>query len=401
MYQQTFRNSPIVWLDAGDWNDIPTAEGALKTKALLAGMDDIGYAAANVSERELAGGYEAFLALTSDAKFPLVSANLVFQRQKKPILPPYTIVTYEPKDYPILKKPLRIAIAGVTRFNPTFLKSAPPKDNVIVVNPVDELKKYVPEMRKKADQVIVLAAMSKDDAHLIAREVPGIDIILGGWGGLTSAVEEKEGTTSIFYTGSQGKWLSELRVYQGEGVTSLKSQLHYLNSAYPDEPTMKAKVDQALVAINTAGMRAAAQSAALPAGGAAAAAAASPDAPKTYLGSDACKTCHAVEHSIWTESKHAHAMQTLVEQHSDFNPECVGCHVVAYKKPGGFVDMNATPTLADVQCESCHGPGARHLANPGAPYGKAGKQSCAPCHTHDRSPSFEFSVYWPKIRHGE
>ena len=49
----------MVWVDSGDWNDLPTPEGTIKTRALLSAMDDLGYAAANVSERELAGGYEA------------------------------------------------------------------------------------------------------------------------------------------------------------------------------------------------------------------------------------------------------------------------------------------------------------------------------------------------------
>jgi hypothetical protein len=93
-------------------------------------------------------------------------------------------------------------------------------------------------------------------------------------------------------------------------------------------------------------------------------------------------------------------MQTLIDKKADFNPECVGCHVVGFKKKGGFLDRTTTSTLANVQCESCHGPGARHVKNSHAPYGNAGKSSCMPCHTHENSPSFEFESYWARIRHG-
>ena len=362
-------------------------------------MSDIGYAAANIGERDLSNGYEAFTALTKDVKFPLVSANVVFQSTGKPITSASTIVTFEPKKYKALKKPLKIGIIGITRFNPTFLKSSPPKDNVIISNPTDELKKYVPELRKKVDQLVLLAAVPRDDAHVIAKEIPGIDLILGAYGGLTTAVEEKEGSTVIFYVGTQGKYLAELRFLQEEGLSKLNSNLHYLNTAYPEDPGMKAKVDAALADINNVGKAAAAQLAQPPVTGSAAATPASDDV-KSFLTAEACKQCHQREYATWAESKHAHAMQTLVDKQADFNPDCINCHVVGFKKKGGFVDNASTHTLANVQCESCHGPGARHVANPGVPYGKAGQPSCLQCHTHEQSPSFNFATYWPKIQHG-
>ena len=360
-------------------------------------MGDLGYQAANISERELMAGYDAFLERKKECKFPLVSANLVFQSNGKPITAPYTLLTLEPKKYPNLKKPLKVAIAGVTRFNPTFLKGAPPKDNVIIANPVDEIKKYLPEMRRKADQVILLAAMSREDAHLLVKENPGIDLVLGGFGGMTTAVEEKEGSTAIFFIGNQGKYLAEMRMFEADGVTSLKSNLHYLNAAYPEDSVMKSRVDGALAEINNTG-RMAAQLA--QASNGSAAEAGDGEEVRNFLTAEACKECHGTEYAVWVESKHAHAMETLIHKDAEYNPECVGCHVVGFKRKGGFVDAKATPGMVNVQCEACHGPGARHVQNPGAPYGKAGKPSCVGCHNHENSPSFEYTSYWARIRHG-
>ena len=148
MYRQTFKDSPSVWVDTGNWADFESPAGAVKTRTLSEAMGELGYAVSNVSERELAHGYEAFAGLRKQSKFPLVSANLVFQSTAKPIVDPYVILTLDPKKYKSLKKPLRIAVAGVTRFNPTFMKSAPPRDNVVVANPSDELKRYMAEMKK-------------------------------------------------------------------------------------------------------------------------------------------------------------------------------------------------------------------------------------------------------------
>ena len=93
------------------------------------------------------------------------------------------------------------------------------------------------------------------------------------------------------------------------------------------------------------------------------------------------------------------AFDALVEGNQDFNEECVGCHVVGFGRKGGFANAKATPELANVQCEACHGPGSIHAESPAAGYGAAGARSCLRCHDPQNSPEFDFYSYWPKIRH--
>lgn len=119
-----------------------------------------------------------------------------------------------------------------------------------------------------------------------------------------------------------------------------------------------------------------------------------------FVGSDKCFTCHEKAAKVWKDSLHAKALATLEEDHHDRDPDCVGCHVVGLDSPSGFMDRAKTPSLANVGCESCHGPGAAHVANPTKQsYPKAGEKSCAKCHVPDHSPKFDFSSYWEKIRH--
>ena len=120
-----------------------------------------------------------------------------------------------------------------------------------------------------------------------------------------------------------------------------------------------------------------------------------------FVGGATCAGCHAAEDQIWSKSRHAHAMATLENKNQQFDNECIRCHVVGFEK-GGFQSLITTPQFANVQCESCHGPGREHAGNPG---GKPSGQmvtpaGCVQCHAPPNDDSFDFSVYWPKIKHG-
>ncbi len=121
---------------------------------------------------------------------------------------------------------------------------------------------------------------------------------------------------------------------------------------------------------------------------------------EAFAGSDACGTCHAAAFAVWKDSQHAEALATLEKTRHDADPDCVGCHVVGLDRDTGFQSRASTPQLTDVGCESCHGPGAAHAADPGkGKMAKAGAGSCAPCHVPDHSPGFDFASYWERIKH--
>ncbi|MFN7144346.1 MAG: multiheme c-type cytochrome, partial [Myxococcota bacterium] len=120
-----------------------------------------------------------------------------------------------------------------------------------------------------------------------------------------------------------------------------------------------------------------------------------------YVGADTCAACHPTAAGAWKASAHAHALATLKDNQAGSNPSCLPCHVTGFGHPGGWAGA-ATPTLADVGCEACHGPGSAHVAAPAAGYGDLprGPAACVACHTHDNSPDFRFDAYWPAIVHG-
>jgi hypothetical protein len=118
-----------------------------------------------------------------------------------------------------------------------------------------------------------------------------------------------------------------------------------------------------------------------------------------YVGSKSCESCHSKAFQVWSQSKHASAFMTIEKVSRTTDPECVSCHVVGFADKGGFVSKEVSPHLADVHCESCHGPRKEHLANPTAKVPFDSKKSCEACHTAPHSPKFNYDVYWKSIAH--
>jgi 2',3'-cyclic-nucleotide 2'-phosphodiesterase (5'-nucleotidase family) len=174
-----------------------------------------------------------------------------------------------------------------------------------------------------------------------------------------------------------------------------------------------------------------------------------PPVALTYVGSEACKACHAAEFKQWTNTHHSHAMDTLEKVAKrpslrNFDGECVKCHTVGFDYQKGYVDDATTKHLRHVGCESCHGPGSGHVAapkrqdllalmsewkQPGVPKlpgndfmekmakldpverGKEAiapaqqllinrvSQTCMHCHDHEADPHFDLYKNWAKISH--
>ncbi len=149
----------------------------------------------------------------------------------------------------------------------------------------------------------------------------------------------------------------------------------------------------------------------------------------TYIGSDKCKKCHDGAYTVWKNTPHSHAYETLVVRakhpsNRQFDGECIVCHTVGFGYRGGFVNAVRTPHLKDVGCESCHGPGSEHAANPTnkqwqalmnewhapedeVPAAKTKRQErvemfCITCHDADNDVTWKENAFerkWKRIAH--
>ncbi|MFQ5766669.1 MAG: multiheme c-type cytochrome [Acidobacteriota bacterium] len=375
-------------MDAGNFAALGIPSAAIRSQGMIEGLNRIGYTAVLVGERELAGGYEEFLKLKEKAKFPFVSANFVFEDDNTPVADPYVITTVTHGS-----RRLKIGILGLTRYNTGFLKSTRAGRNIIVASPFETVRRLVPDLRSKCDVVVLLTALSISQSRQLARQVQGIDLIIGANGGVVSQDNDTSAGVPIVYPGNQGKYLAEVRLFAAsgdDGSIRTKRTFHYLNRDYPVDEKMQDLVDSILAQENEINRNLASAEVKRPV---------RTPGVASFVGAEACAPCHSSAMEAWRLSSHAHAFKTLVDKHQDFNEECVACHAVGFGRTGGFVNAKATPDLVNVQCESCHGPGSVHVEGPAHGFGAAGARSCLGCHDPQNSPEFDFYTFWPRIRH--
>lgn len=150
----------------------------------------------------------------------------------------------------------------------------------------------------------------------------------------------------------------------------------------------------------------------------------------SWTGVEFCAICHGPGNNVglkdmvtpWAKTGHAGFFKEMINGGpAYYNESCIGCHTVGYNKTpsannGGFDDVAAAngwqfpatiksnnwdsipvqvQRLANIQCESCHGPGSRH---PGPTSVSLNVAVCAQCHQdghyHTRVEQWERSPHF-------
>lgn len=351
----------------------------------------MGYDAATVSSEDLPD----LKGMPEEARKILTVANVTMQDGTR-IAPPVLFKEIKAKN----GKTVRVAFIGLLGKSPYLTAPNPdvsPADLPWKVSdPETALKLTLPDARKKADIVVVLFSGTREPAKEMARNVPGVDVIVVGMEGSVDQTVEKVGDTAVVQSAERGRFASGLGVTLGKDnkPSAYSIRTVALDASYADDPDMaplvKAYRDkqeenskQALASRNTNA--------------------------RIWAGSQACASCHSQEYAQWQTTKHAHAMETL-EQAEGGQParrtDCVKCHTVAFGQPDGYNIAGPRWELRGVGCESCHGAAAAHVTartnntpDPTHLVVKPSKERCMTCHTAENSPAFDYDTYLKKVVH--
>ncbi len=111
-----------------------------------------------------------------------------------------------------------------------------------------------------------------------------------------------------------------------------------------------------------------------------------------YRGWQSCASCHPKETEAWQGTRHAKAYTTLADKGQQFNFKCIPCHVTGMVS-GESQENNALPQdFLAVGCESCHGPGKKHLENQQNTMSvHPAAEICLGCHNEDQDDDFDYN----------
>ena len=116
-----------------------------------------------------------------------------------------------------------------------------------------------------------------------------------------------------------------------------------------------------------------------------------PEESPSYVGLSNCAQCHQEVTHEWEGTAHAEAIETLEGIFQDGNTRCLTCHTVGHDPDianGGF-DEVPIGDLADVGCESCHGPGSEHNGDLAGIDVSFDANTCGTCHQDEHHPYIE------------
>ena len=214
------------------------------------------------------------------------------------------------------------------------------RDSVTVEDPAVAAARTVAELRKKGATVIVLLSqLGKVESEDLVTAVDGIDAVMVGRNTPLLQKGRLIKTTVACYGGEQGQYIGRtlLTLDAGKKVVSGDNETFILGPEVGEKPEMltlvKSFEDSFNDKLRKKEKERAAQTELNRANGGTGNA---EQAVDHYLGGDLCQRCHKAEYEQWNTTLHAQAWKTLVDAKKDANADCIPCHVVGYKKPGGF-----------------------------------------------------------------
>lgn len=435
---------PMVKVDAGGFLKLEPNEQALRrTRAMFRAWQMMGMDAVNVGAVDLNQGLAFLRDAQTSWSVPFVSANLVSASDRKPVFEPYRVVTVKtpagaevrvgiigltrPPDgqtsVPVAQAAgqLRgalaavgstpearrwvVDVAGVTGSEPTkglgADSPAAGAEQVLTMDPLGSLLKYLPELREKSDTIVLLDYQKIDAVNRLVEALPaghGITAAVAGEFIVLLPLPQELNGVKVAASGFEGRQLGNLMIEFKDGRVGRRDNALIPVSEFVrpvDEYTQmmdEARRETSAVPVaNTEGV-------------------AMDKRNISYIGAAACAECHKAEYDQWRLSPHATAFASLVKKGEQFNESCVKCHVTGYKVDNGFSDFRATPEFANVQCEVCHGPSYDHVVQQRRAkiMARMGRGSnipetdkavlnmkfdanfCAACHNPQNDPHFDF-----------
>jgi hypothetical protein len=415
---------PVTAFDLGGTVHRSRQQSKIKFETLLEAMNDMGYRGLGIGPHELRLGPLYLLSKNvsieddPEAGVAFLGANVVLLETPDLGTPIHSrIVTIAGQKIGVT------AIIGKSAADEAF-PGGPPQD-ISLIDAAKSLEPVLEEFEKQQTSLNVLLAYANiDESKELAKKFPAFHIIVSAGGPEDPRKKpQRVGKTLLLTVGQKGKYTGVVGFYPDDDETPLRYELVELKKdRFQDDMTMVEHMrfyqdrlkQEELVAAELPIIH---------------------DSGAEFVGAKACAECHTRAYAIWKKTPHAHAFEHLKRARKGdpeygitriYDAECLACHVTGWnpqevlRYETGFVNAEFATNDADKlrskllqgqQCESCHGPGSRHieLIEDGdieaaakmvrVTLKQAEEKTCVKCHDLDNSPNYDFKIYWRKVRH--
>ena len=202
---------------------------------ILHAMELMGYDALNLGGPEFGFGKEFLEHTRSHVSFPYIASNLLYGGSRLPWTQEYII-----KEVGGLK----VAILGI--LSPDDLEHVSYQPNVKgleVIPPEVALNRLLPELRGRADLVVLLSRFDSEKTAELVRAAKGIDIAISSGGDELFYAKPVENAV-ILQTGSLGKTMGLLKISLKEKQVSVNERRYVsLDSSVPDNEAIARLVE--------------------------------------------------------------------------------------------------------------------------------------------------------------
>jgi hypothetical protein len=242
--KQMRSRGPVLLLDAGGFSagelyDSYTegrSSDSVRTSVMIKGMGLLQYDAIALGDDDLQYDITWLKKQISEASLPVISANCFISNQH-------------------LVKPYLIAKKGSVVFGITALTSDERlmdiDSRIDLRDPLEALKKVLPELKKKSDIQIVISHCGEELSERIAADFPDIDLVVNGHRKTSSEPLRMSGKTPVMQFGFQGKSVSLAHVTVEKRELKVQSSSWIpLDLSVPEDSVLSGKLQYVLPSRN-------------------------------------------------------------------------------------------------------------------------------------------------------
>jgi hypothetical protein len=404
------QNWPVASLDLGSLTKDPAVarggfeQAKYKFDYSIKALKLLDYSALALSAEDMKVGVGEALALFLNSlgeKTKVVAAN---------VAPPAGYESLFRTSLVVPAGPVKVGVTAV--IDPDALEKLNDPDKALLTEklqrPGDVLPGVLAELEPKTDYQVLMVQGPPELARSLAEAYPGFDIVVSTSEYIDPLKHDPEllhgGKTMLVNVGKKGKYVGVFGFYPRESER-LRYYLVTLGTRYDGPATpMKKLIEEdyrdylrQMQVVENIPRRDYVNGV----------------SGATYVGADNCQSCHPNTYMKWASTKHAQAFEALTvrdpKPNVKYDAECVTCHTTGFEYNTGWVSEAKTPYLTGNQCENCHGPGSKHVAEPDnldyrkvmalTPEQAEKNRLCLGCHDGDNSPHFEMAKFYGQIAH--